>query len=416
MNLLYQYTIVLIAIISTVSVSAQVPDSVLTLKLALVIALEKSPEFTVFSSELRAGEARILQAGLRPNPELKLTTEDFAGSGDFKSTRQLQTTLQLSHTLELGKKREARRKYAFLSLDMTEREHEQVRFDVVADVTTRFFSLVAAQNNLEVSKQFAVTAKTSLQSIQERLAAGKGSVLEDKKAAVTLLRSKIDEEKAGRELNAALQGLTAALGSTTPSFRRAEADLFTLYELPSLEILVSLIPNSPAMLHKATEKQWREAALAVERSKGIPNLSIGGGVRRIESSGDQAFVAEFSLPLPFLDRNQGARSEAKALLEKNDIDQQLVQARLQRNLYALYQEVIQTAREISITRSEIIPQAENALKIAEDGFHLGRFTYLELSDAQNSLLAIKQRYIEAARLYHTLVAEIERLTGQTLQQ
>ena len=56
----------------------------------------------------RAAEARIITAGLRPNPEVAVQSENFTGSGEFKNGEQAERTLQLSQMVELGGKRPAR--------------------------------------------------------------------------------------------------------------------------------------------------------------------------------------------------------------------------------------------------------------------------------------------------------------------
>src|SRR5215213_3524701 len=84
------------------------PTGVLTLREALALALTENPELGPFAWQARANEARILQAGLRHNPELGLQVEDIFGTGSFSGGGEAQTTLQLSHVIELGGKRTAR--------------------------------------------------------------------------------------------------------------------------------------------------------------------------------------------------------------------------------------------------------------------------------------------------------------------
>ena len=50
----------------------------LTLDEAAALALLHNPELQVFAWSVRAAEARRLQAGLRPNPELDIETENVA--------------------------------------------------------------------------------------------------------------------------------------------------------------------------------------------------------------------------------------------------------------------------------------------------------------------------------------------------
>src|SRR5215207_6043876 len=80
----------------------------LTLNQALALATSRSPELSAFSYDQRAADARLLQAGLKPNPVASLESEDFLGGGEFSGFQQSQTTLSLGQLLELGGKRASR--------------------------------------------------------------------------------------------------------------------------------------------------------------------------------------------------------------------------------------------------------------------------------------------------------------------
>ena len=58
------------------------PNRILTLRRALVLTLMHNPELKAFSLKIRAAEARQLQAGLWPNPELEVEVEEAGGTGD----------------------------------------------------------------------------------------------------------------------------------------------------------------------------------------------------------------------------------------------------------------------------------------------------------------------------------------------
>ncbi len=107
------------------------PTGVLTLREALALALTENPELAPFAWQARANEARILQAGLRHNPELGLQVEDIVGTGSFSGAREAQTTLQLSQVIELGGKRAARTEVASQGRGMAKSEYELKRVEVL---------------------------------------------------------------------------------------------------------------------------------------------------------------------------------------------------------------------------------------------------------------------------------------------
>src|SRR5262245_11676722 len=80
----------------------------LTLADAVALALARNPDLAASRYELTAVQGRITQAGLRPNPQLDVELENFAGTGAVKGFDALETTLSLSQVLELGDKRKLR--------------------------------------------------------------------------------------------------------------------------------------------------------------------------------------------------------------------------------------------------------------------------------------------------------------------
>jgi len=67
----------------------------ITLRQALALAFARNPDLASFPWELRSGDARILQAGLRPNPELTVDMENFLGTEPSRNCETLETTLSI---------------------------------------------------------------------------------------------------------------------------------------------------------------------------------------------------------------------------------------------------------------------------------------------------------------------------------
>jgi cobalt-zinc-cadmium efflux system outer membrane protein len=94
------------------------PTGVLTLRQALALALLQNPALASAAWEVRAGEARTLQAGLLLNPEFGVEVENFAGSGEFRGFDVAETTITLGQVIELGGKRLRRARVAALERDL----------------------------------------------------------------------------------------------------------------------------------------------------------------------------------------------------------------------------------------------------------------------------------------------------------
>ncbi|MEO5804095.1 MAG: TolC family protein [Verrucomicrobiota bacterium] len=392
------------------------PTGSLSLREALALALTENPELAPFSWDERINEARVLQAGLRHNPEFGLEVEDVFGTGNFSGVRQAQTTLQLSQAIELGGKRAARMEAATQARGVTKSDYELKRVEVLGDVTRKFIQVVASQHALDLALTNRQLAADTLKIVQERVTAGKGSALEERKAQVALARGEVLVEGSEHELRASRKKLSASWRNPNPVFERAEADLFVRRPIPPFEELVNRISNSPQMARFISEKKLREAEIKLADARRVPNITVGGGVRRLEGPDEQALVLSISAPLQLFNRNQGESADARAALGKTEAERAAAEVRLGTVLLGLYEEMAHDAHVMDGLQKEILPKAEDALAIAKEGFAQGRFSYLEVLDAQRTLFDIKQELIQTATSYHQFLVEMERLIGQPLDE
>jgi cobalt-zinc-cadmium efflux system outer membrane protein len=390
------------------------PAGELTLADAVGLALERNPDLVASRYELTASQARIVQAGLRPNPELGVEYENFAGSGTVRSVDALETTLSLSQVIELGGKRGLRRSVAEADSDLIAIEQRARQLDVLAEVTRRFIEVVAAQERVRFAQEAARLARQTLEAITRRVEAARAPIAEQSRARIVLTRAVIEEQQSASELRAARYSLAALWGDAEPAFSRATADLFRFESAESFQAFFQKLERSPDFLRFASEARLREAELRLAQAQARPNLTLGLGVRRFEETNDTALVAGFSMALPVYDRNQGAIREARVRRAQTDAERQAALARARASLFSLYQEMTAARTRTETLRDEALPQAETALAQTQSGYDRGRVSFLELSTAQQEVLEVRAAAIAAAADYHRLRAELERLTSEPL--
>ena len=76
-----------------------------------------------------------------------------------------------------------------------------------------------------------------------------------------------------------------------------------------------------------------------------------------------------------------------------------------------YDTVQGSLRELAVLRESGIPKAQAAANEIEQGYGAGRFTLLEVLDAQANVTQARLREQEALQNYHVAVATIEGLVG-----
>ena len=145
------------------------------------------------------------------------------------------------------------------------------------------------------------------------------------------------------------------------------------------------------------------------------SVSIVGPEVWVFSSDGTGAGQLIALPLPLSDRNQGGLAEARALLLKGEASGHAAEMRLRTVVFGLHQELLHASVALDALDREILPRSEESLALARRGFAEGRFSYLELVDAQRTLGAVKKERIETAESYHALALELERLMGAELE-
>ena len=381
---------------------------------ALALSLVGSPELAVFSYDTRAAEARTLQAGYRPNPEIELESEDFGGNRGRNGFQQAQTTLSLSQVVELGAKRAKRLRLAHLDESLAAWDYEAKRLDVFVEVTRAFANVLSAQRKVELADATLRIEQQFYATVGDRVRAGQVSPIEQRRADVTLANGRIAIDKAKRELSVARDKLVALWGARQARFARAEGDLNKVAPPPSLDRLVTLAAQNPDLARWTTEIQQREARLAVERSKDVPDIRVKGGVRHY-GDGGSAFVAAVGVPLPIFGLNRGNVLDAQTQLSKGLAQQRAVEIRTDTAVRQSFEQLAGAYDEVTVLRRDVVPAAEAAFNGMSIGYRDGKFGLLEVLDARRALTDAQSRLVDALGSYQGALAEAERLTGQSLR-
>lgn len=390
------------------------PRGMLTLRAAWALALKHNPELAAFAWEVRAAEARALQASLPPNPEAGVAVENIGGSGDFRGADLAELTVSISQVLESAGKRRKRTRVAGLASRLAGWDYEARRVAVLTEVAQRFIDVLAAQRRLELAQQNAELATTVLDTVDKRIKAGAISPIERDKQRVETVTARMALERARRNLTAARQRLAATWGSTAPQFEAAAGALAQVQPLPSPQALADLVAQNPDIARWTTEMAQRRAAVALARAQGVPDLTAGVGVRHFNESADTALVFEFSLPLPIFDRNQGEVRAARLNVAKAIQEQRAAEVTVKTALAAAYQELAAAHTAAAALRDEALPAAQRAFDATREGFQRGHFDFLAVLDAQRTLIDTRSRYVEALAAYHSAVVDVEGLIGQSI--
>lgn len=393
----------------------------LTLERAVTAAVRHNPDVATLPLQRSVLEARGQQMALRPPVEVGAELENVLGTGDARGARSGEATLSLSSVVELGGKRAARVDAARYALGAFDTERSARQLDILAEVTRRFIDAAAAIERVHLAERATGLAQHTLADAERRVRAAKAPHVEVDRAEIAVERAKLAERKARAEASAARRQLAATWGATdavldgTPIVD-LDARLLDVPAVADYDALVARLDASPDFLRFASEARLRDAELRLAQAQRRPDVSWSAGVRRLQESRDQAFVAGLSIPFGSARRAESGIAEARAQRELVDAERGAAQVRIRATLYALHASLREAVVEANTLRTTMLPRMEEAMKETQYAFDRGRYGYLELVDAQREYLDVQSALIDASTNAHLLQTEIERLTAAALPE
>ncbi|MGU3627387.1 TolC family protein [Comamonas sp. C24C] len=376
----------------------------ISLQAALALAMERNPGLRAAAQALAASEGALIQSRARPNPELAYSQEDTR-----RETRSM--TLQWNQSIEIGGKREARMKAAEHGRELARAELEAAQAGLRADVRTAFANVLAGQQRVQLHQKTLEIASSARDAAAKRVQAGKVAPLEETKARVAESSAELALAQARSGLRVARQQLAALWGAQPAAFGSAVGELAQLPVLPDEGLMLQRLEHSPQMLRSQQAVFQARSVAELERAKRLPDPSVSLGMKRAQEVGRNQLVVGISVPLPILDSNRGNQLQALRLADKAE-DELLATRQQMHALLQQQREQLQTSRaQAEQLAQQVLPAAESAYEVAAKGFALGKFSYLEVLDAQRTLAEARSLYLEQLVATHQAAADITRQLG-----
>lgn len=376
----------------------------LTLESALQSAFADNPDLAAAQWEIDIAQGGRQQAGLIPNPVASWDAEDTR-----RSTRT--TTLKLTQTLELGGKRGARIDVASRAQDAAAQELEQRRNLLRAEVIDGFYGALRAQERLELAQRSVALAERGLVVANGRVTAGKSSPVEATRAQVQLSEIRLERSRAEIGVTDAYRRLAAITGNANTDFQRVEAGASAIPALPSSTQLLARLENTAELRLAELQIQQREAGLGLEKAQRIPDLDVSIGSQYDASVRERVNLVGVSMPIPLFNRNQGnvlaaSRRADQARDLRNATELRLrTETRQALDLWSTANSEVQAFNQV------ILPAAQSAVDSATRGFEMGKFNFLDVLDAQRTLIAARTQYLAALAQATDAWVRIERIYG-----
>ena len=264
------------------------------------------------------------------------------------------------------------------------------------------------KENIDLMRRFSKVAES-------KYTAGHASQSDALKAQVELTKMlnmnvilSQDKESAQAMLNALL-----ARQARAPLAEAAEPDSPKLMEtLDDLES--AALADRPELRQAQLGAERAGKSLALARSEFLPDFMLQYRRRSDPMRGTtQDGMVGLSLPLWFW-KPAAMLAEAKADKEMSEAELEAMRLTTLSDLRSAFVRVQTAQRLAEIYRTSVLPQGEAALKVAEAGYQAEKSSFLDLLDAQRSLLNFRIEYYQYLAEYQIRLADLERVVGRRL--
>ena len=375
-----------------------------SLNQAVAKALETAPLLRAEEAAIAAARAGKAQADVRPNPSVTVEAENFVGTGPYSVLRRAEVTATYNQPIERGGKRAARVALAEREIGVAMASANVTQLELAAAVQRSFLNILIAQQIEAIAKQ-QLSIEQGLQSEALRRVRGyKDPLFVETRAAARVAQAQIALEQSQAKLRNARNVLA--------SFWGGDGD--------DLDVVGELVLGGKQRVELAEADRALEearvarasAAVNVEQTRKTQDYTVNGGTRFIKGTNDIALVAGITIPIGRFDRNQGNIERARAerlRLELTAEANRLERLRRRASLGAEAELALSRANSI---KSEVYPRVAKTLAQVRDGYNRGGFSFRDMQDAADAIIAAQDDWLTAMIEYRDLQTELDRLTGR----
>jgi cobalt-zinc-cadmium efflux system outer membrane protein len=362
----------------------------LTLEAIELIAVANNPAIKQASAaSAKAGGIRT-QVGLKPNPTFGYDGVQLADAGTD------QHSLFIEQTFVRGDKLAWNRRVIGHDVNvmnwMVETQRERLR----TDIRLAFYEALAAQKRLELSREFRTVAKEGVNVSEEQVKAAVGTRPDVLQSEIQLSEVDLAIQQAEFDFSAACNELAALAG--VPDLGQAPliGNLSSGgIDRNSEDEFAQIVATSPLLAAAQARVCRAKSNLERQRVQPVSNVTGHLGAGHDNGTGHGFVNVQLSLPVPVHNKNQGniRAAYAEYCAATQNVDRLRVSIR--RDLTRVMREYQVAEASVRQYKEAILPKAQEALELVQEGRDAGEFDFLRVLTARRAYFDANIKYVVA---------------------
>jgi cobalt-zinc-cadmium efflux system outer membrane protein len=389
-------------------------------------ALSRNLRLLAERFNISIGEARVLQARLRPNPVLSLGGNylDVLGSkfdpGE-SAAGPTEVNARLDFILERGRKRSERIAVAEAARSVAELELLNATRTLILDLQTVFADILLAKENVSLVRASLDAFNRIVAVNRTRVDAGDLARVELVRSEVAALQLRNQSRQAESRLRLAKNRLQALMGRTAfvSDFDIAGELRRDRDRMAQPEVLKAALSARPDLNALRRDEARSLAEVRLQLAQGKVDYTVGLSYNRQinvgpEERGDSLGLF-FSMPLPLFNRNQGEIEGARREHAQIEARIRSLEQEVAADVANAFEQYTTARSLLESIESDMVDQSKRVRDVMEFSYRRGEATFVELLDAQRTFIETMQGLNEARAEYAKSLYAIDAITGKVSQ-
>lgn len=368
-------------------------DAVTLDEAAFIAALERAdPRAPLIAATIARGDADVLAAGVRPNPELQLEREQA-----LAPDRAATSYARVAVPVDLAGRRPRRIAVARAEVDALRAEADRAHVVRTIDGLRAFNHAAYAARVLALLQAEREPLVRAVEVVRRRGAAGAGSGYDVQRIELELAAYDDQVASAEVEVAAARSRLGALIGVAAVE---AMSDLALPAAPAAIDGLAAGAVEARGDYRAAAARRTAADAWAGLAARGsIPDLGIAVGVMANDGAGGAAIGATLglALSLPTFDRGQGVAAQARAARAVAVAEQRWLVTTVPSQIAIARDAVVRLRAQAERLAGDQLARLDPLLRAAETGYREGEAGIVELLDAYRTARGVRLRDLELRR-------------------
>ena len=419
------FVAVLAGLALTAPAWGQAAPASLTVEQLLDRAVSDHPDLRAARLDVEAAEARVLQAGLRPNPMLDLGAQKAFGPDN-------NLTIGLTLPLDLNGRKEGRVGFAQAEVVVRRAQLAERERRLRAEIRGKAGDVLAARRNLATTTALLDTNRRALDVVRARVREGGAPAIDENLQLVEVNRLESSQRLLqGRVEMLTLQLMTlTGIGTTPPPAIVGELGLAAA-PLAADDAVRRALAARPDVLAARAEAAMAAARVRKEEAEGRWDASVNVGYQRqdfgfdlrgLTDSGATRSIrdvfhyvgAGVSVTLPVRNRNQGNVAATRAESGAMDRRRELAELTARHEVAAAFAQAEAARQALSLYERGVRDVAAHNVEVVRQAYELGRGSLLDVIAEQRRFIEVETGYTETLKRVWDAATEIERAVGARL--